>query len=371
MHTIFDEINATEVGSYWTTLAQNTEPYLWETLMPTKKQIGANFKFYRGKSRSTRPLAPSAFGVPAIMRSRAGYQEINDKTRYFKEGDYIDEDLRQELLRVGENGSQAEKDLIMNHVFDDSLELVSAASLTREIMRNQMIQTGKVNVFGNGQLITADYGMKDTHRVVADKAWGAAGSTPLEDIRKAKYVVKKDSNQTITRAAMNQKTFDTLLSDSNIKSTILNTTSNIDRVTMTNQQAMSYILINYGVNIQVYDKTYTDIDGVDKYWIPDGRVIFMPDGDLGYTRMSLTPEEADLRGNVATDVSIVDEGVAITSTLTSDPVNKKINVSQMVLPSFEQIDGVYILDTAGATAKDPTDLETSATVTTPVTDPKA
>jgi len=231
-------------------------------------------------------------------------------------------------------------------------------------MRNQIIQTGTVKVFGNGQLIEADYGLKDTHKVVSAKSWGSAGSTPFDDIRKAKYVVKKDSKQTITRAAMNLKTFDTLLADSNIKSTILNGSTNVDQITMTNQQLLNYMLVNYGVNIQVYDKTYTDFDGVDKYWIPDGRVIFMPDGDLGYTRMSLTPEEADLRGNVATDVSIVDEGVAITSTTTNDPVNKKINVSQMVLPSFEQIDGVYILDAFGTAAKDPTDFDTATSVTT-------
>ena len=50
-------------------------------------------------------------------------------------------------------------------------------------------------------------------------------------------------------------------------------------------------------------------------------------------------------GGNAANVSIVDTGVAITTTQVVDPVNVETIVSQICLPSFEAADSVYILDT--------------------------
>lgn len=343
--TIFDDINSTNLASYWLTLEQEQAPYLWDTLFPTTKQTSSDFSFYRGIANTPKPLMPSAFDAQAIMRGRQGYGKVSDHTRYFKEGKYIDEQLRQELLRVGQNATPAERDMINTHIFADTAELLSAATLTREIMRNQLVQSGKVNLFGNGQLIQADYQMKPTHLATAAKAWGADGATPFDDIKKARQTVEDDSGQTITRAVMNATTLDSLLHDANVKSTMLYDNGSLANVTIPQSHLLEFLVENYNLTVQVYDKSYMDIDGTKKKWIPDGRVIFLPDGSLGQTVMSTTPEEADLLASAAADVSIVDQGVAITTTLTSDPVSKKTNVSQQVMPTFEQIDGVYVLDT--------------------------
>ena len=69
------------------------------------------------------------------------------------------------------------------------------------------------------------------------------------------------------------------------------------------------------------------------------------------------------------DMTLVDNGVAITTMLDSDPVNKKINVSQEVMPSFPQIDGIYILDAFAKAGTDP--LATTPTApAASTTDPK-
>ncbi|SQG96880.1 Phage major capsid protein [Streptococcus pyogenes] len=55
-------------------------------------------------------------------------------------------------------------------------------------------------------------------------------------------------------------------------------------------------------------------------------------------------------GGQATDaeVSIVENGIAVTTTKTTDPVNVQTKVSMIVLPSFERLAEVQIID---ATAK--------------------
>lgn len=366
MPSIFDEINATDLGTYWTNLRQNQAPWLWQTLFPAKKQLSSDFSFYRGKSRAPKALAPSAFGAQAVMRDRQGFDKVSDRTRYFKEGKYIDEVMRQDLLRLAENATESQKNIVNNNIFDDMNELLDGAVLMQEIMRNQIVQTGKINVFGNGQTVNdVDYQMLATHRVVAKNAWGSAGSNPFDDIDQAQYIVGTDSDQDLTRAVMNRTTFRAALHDANVKGTLLYDNGQLENVTLTSKQFTEYMLAEYGIEFVVYDKHYTALDGTIRQWIPDGRVIMMPDGDLGNTIISTTPEEADLIGTTAADVSIVQSGIAISTMTTADPVNKKINVSQQLMPSFEQIDGVYILDVFGSASVDPTDYSGATDPTAP------
>ena len=48
-------------------------------------------------------------------------------------------------------------------------------------------------------------------------------------------------------------------------------------------------------------------------------------------------------GNSEANVSIVNTGVAITLTVTSDPVNTKTTVSEIVLPSYERMSETYVI----------------------------
>ena len=79
--------------------------------------------------------------------------------------------------------------------------------------------------------------------------------------------------------------------------------------------------------------------------MPDDTFVMFPAGTLGRTWMGTTPAESDLMGGSVSNVSIVDNGVAVTTTQLHDPVNVEVIVSQICLPSFERADEVYILDT--------------------------
>ena len=62
--------------------------------------------------------------------------------------------------------------------------------------------------------------------------------------------------------------------------------------------------------------------------------------------MGTTPEESDLgTGATSAVVSILPEGIAVTSYGTEDPVNVELKVSMVGIPSFERANEVYILDT--------------------------
>ncbi|WP_155286050.1 major capsid protein [Lacticaseibacillus zhaodongensis] len=340
---IFDDINASDIATYWTTLQQQEAPYLGEILFPSTRIPTSDVTWFRGQTSAPVPLAPSAFDTKTSLRGRDGYTKQSVHANYFKEGKYIDEAMRQQLLTVANSPIQGQKDIILNRIFNDDAQLIRGAALTREILRMQLLQTGKYSIAGNKQIYADDYQMKATHQATAAKAWNADGATPIDDIRKAKDVVGADTDQTITRAIMNQKTFDALLANEQLKSTILANNANTALATVPQTVLLQWIQAEYGLTIQVYDKSYTGSDGAIHRFLDDGNVVFMPDGDLGSTSFAPTPEETDLLASTSADVSIVDGGVAVTTTLETDPVTKMVRVSQNFVPTFENIDGVYVL----------------------------
>ncbi|MGF7436315.1 major capsid protein [Lentilactobacillus senioris] len=351
-NSIFDDISSSALATYWTEKTKEQDPYLWETLFPTIKQESREFSWYRGKSAAPKALVASAYDAAAIMRERDGADKVTDETRRFKEGMYIDENLQKELSKVSMYGSQLQKDLINERIMADNSRLLKGAILSQEIIRNQIVQTGKVDIVSNGQHITADMEMKDSHIATTEKAWGTDGSDPFGDIQKAKDVVENDSGQTIARAVLTTATLNSLLKDPNVKSSMLLNLGNLSQVSIPKSELLAYMLSNYGLEMVPYDKVYNNGTKLEKF-IPDGRVIFLPNGDLGNTYMSSTPEEDLLMSSADSDVSIINQGIAISTILTNDPVSKKTIVSQDVMPSFEQIDAVYNLNVAPAGSDTP------------------
>lgn len=342
---MFDDITSANIASYWETQNQLQEPYIGETLFPETKQSGRTVTWYKGRSTAPTALNPSAFDTKTINRGRNGFEEIKTDAKYFKEGKYIDEALRQQLIEVANSNNPAKRDMILKNIFDDTSDLLKGASLSREIMRTQILTTGKYHISGNGQDYVEDFGMKADHIVDAEKPWTDNSSNPGDDIEKAINTIANETGQTITRVLMNRKTFNTLLSNNTIKSTILANNANTGAVSLPRTALINYLSEEFGLSIQVYDKSYFDPEqGKIVKFIADGKVIFMPDGELGRTVMTTTPEEADLMASASADVSVVNQGVAIATTMTTDPISVQTRAAQQVTPTFEMIDSVYVVN---------------------------
>lgn len=343
--SMFDDLSAANIASYWMTRQQQEAPYLGEVLFPNTKQMSSHVEFYKGLTRAPKPLAPSALDAQAIVRDRQGFDKIGVDTGFFKEAKYLDENLRRELLNVAGSSDQTRRDIILRRIFDDSSELLRGAALTREIARMGLLTGGKFTLAGNGQSYTVDYGMDAKHQAKAANAnWKQTGSNPFDDIREAIDKIGTDTGATLTRAVMNRATFLALLSNNTVKSTLLANNANTSAVSLPRNVLTSYLQDEFGINVQVYDKGYTDASGNFVHFIDDGIISFLPDGDLGQTVFSPTSEEVDLAYDPTASVSMVDTGVAVATYRRQDPVTVETKVSQAFVPTFEQIDSVYVLD---------------------------
>lgn len=341
MPTIYDLVTSANITSYWTEKNQNQQPLLGETLFPTRQVLGTKLEWIKGANNQPVALRPSSYDAKAIRRDRQGIEKASTEMPFFKESMYIDERLRQDLNNFANANNQQLVNQVLLNIYNDEANLIDASEVTRERMRMEALTTGQIKVSGNGQSFTYDFGVPTDNKKTVTTSWSTATADIIGDI--TSYVdAMKAKGVNITRAICNSSVAKYFRANTAIKNAVYVFAQGT--VPVTTARAIDYIYNETGVMFYVYDNVYVNESGTAVKYIPDDTVVLMPDGDLGYTNMGTTPEESDLMNSLGANVSIVDNGVAVTTSQTVDPVNVETKVSMVTLPSFEQADKIVIVD---------------------------
>lgn len=340
--SIFDLVTAKNLAEYWIEKNVNEQPLLGETLFPAVREIGIKLEWIKGAKNQPIGLRLAAYDTKAIRRDRQGFEEYSTKMPFFKESMYIDEELRQNLNTLIQTNNEQVVNNILSKIFDDELELLKAAHVTLERMRMSALTTGLITMGNNGQAYSYDYGVPADQKVTVATSWSDANADIIGDI--TNYVeAMKAKGVTITRAVCNSSVAKNFRTNTALKNAIYvfaNGTVNV-----TTARALEYIYNETGISIYVYDNVYVNDAGQTTKYVPDNTFVLMPDGALGETHFGVTPEESDLVTLGTAKVSIVDNGIAVTTYGTEDPVNVETKVSMVALPSFERANEVVIVDT--------------------------
>jgi hypothetical protein len=352
--TIFDFFNAEEIAAYWEEATSNSVPYLGKTLFPPKKQLGLELSWIKGKGGLPVAMTPSNFDAKATLRDRIGFSKIETELPFFREAMRIGEKDRQELNKVMAANNRALVDPILGNIFDDVAGLVDGAEVNAERMRMQLLSTGLISIQGNRLAYDYDYQMDSNHKLTLSgtDAWSdSTNATPVDDIRTAQDTVEDDTGERPERALATRKTFnylinsDQILNDMEAKGYVGNSNAIINE-----SLVRRYLLEELGLEVVVYNKKFatTVKNQSAELFFPDDVFTLLPTGTLGNTYYGTTPEESDLMAGVSdAQVQIVDTGVAITTKKESHPVNVQTIVSGIFLPSFEQIDKIFIINVNG------------------------
>lgn len=354
MNSIYEIFTAGAMGMYWREINANQSPYLFQALFPAKKKRGLKLKWIKGYKRLPIELMPSAFDAKPTLRDRIGVQLEQTRMPFFREAMRIGEEDRQQLLTLLDTNQQYVQDIIIQ-IFDDVTSLVGSALVTAEKMAMQLLVDATISVKArddSGLAVAYEYnydpsGEWASQNVVkltgtSDKWSDHENSKPIKDILTIKRKAKA-KGVVLRRAILTTNTWLHLMENKSIKMDI-NITSG-QNIILTDADLESYLLKKTGIQFVLYDNMYQGEDGSDKQFYPDGYVSFLPDGTLGNMWYGTTPEEADLMsGNKDAEVSIVNTGVAILTKKESLPVNVITSVSQIVLPSFENMESVFVLN---------------------------
>jgi hypothetical protein len=343
MPNIYDLFKAKEIGVYYTNNPSLQIPYMGATLFPGKKQLGLDLSWIKGANGLPAILKPSAFDTKATLRDRVGFDKTETEMPFFKEGMRIGEKERQELNKVYASANADQVMPLINSIYDDVANLVAGAEVACERMRMQLLATGKISIVANRVNYDYDYKFPATHKesLLTTAKWSAlTTATPVQDIQRWQDKVEGDSGSRPTRAICTRKTWNYLLMNSSIKLD-LNPTGGLN-VIMTDAMMKQYLQAKLGLSVAVYNKMFKNYDGAATLFFPDEVFTLLPEGNIGNTYFGTTPEESDLMAGANADVTIVNLGVAITTSKEVDPVNVSTKVSAITLPSFESINNVFI-----------------------------
>lgn len=341
--SIFDLVTSANVVAYWLEKNVNRQPMLGETLFPIKREIGIRLDWIKGASNQPVALRLSAYDAKAIRRDREGIEQYMTKMPFFKESMYIDEEMRQELNMLLQTSNQSLIYGILDRIFNDQIKLINAGLVSLERMRMEALTAGTITLSSNGVSYSYDYGVPSEQKKNASKQWSDTTADIIKDINDIVEYMKAQGVE-IKKAICNSSVVNNIIKNENIKNQIyVLAGGNISSISST--KALNFIADETGVVFYAYDNVYVDESGEATKYVPDDTVVFIPDGTLGETHMGRTPEESDLLNKAGSDVTMVNNGMAVTAYGTEDPVNVELKVSMVALPSFERANEIVILDT--------------------------
>ena len=336
-----------------TEVASNRIAYLGAGLFPAKKKMGLDLKWIKTSKGLPVSLAPSNFDAVSTLRSREGFKLTETEMAFFRESMLVKEADEQEIMRVKDSTDPYAAE-VLGRIFDDANTLVDGANVVPERMIMQLLAPSdgspKISIEANGVTYAYNYDPNSTYKTKnfaslttdTDKWSDITNSDPMDDIATALDAVEAETGERPSIMIVSRKTMNYLKQNAKIKSAILaqNTTAT---VFMNDNRVKEVFSSELGIRIIVYSKQYKKEDGTAAKFYPDGFATLIPDGALGNTWYGTTPEERTLMGSGEADVSIVNTGVAVAVTTTSDPVHTKTTVSEIVLPSYERMDSTYVI----------------------------
>ena len=353
---IYDIFESKAIASYWTDVNANmTDPMIGTKYFPVSKQTGLSLAWIKGRNNLPVALQPAAFDTKAPLRDRIGVKELSTEMPFFREAMRIGEKDRQDIETLLAKGEQFAQPTIMR-IFDDINNLVDGAMVQAERMRMSLLYGGKIGITAtaeNGRDIAYNYdydvngewATNNTVELLTTSQWtlaNAATSDPINDLLDAIEKMAETKGVRPVEVLMNTTTFKGMIASESIAKAMnpLGATSMI----VTRNTAKQFIENETGLTITLYDKMFKDEQGVDQKYFPDGYATLLPAYALGNTWYGTTPEEFDLMSGTANaSVSIVNTGVAITTIKEPHPVNVQTVVSEIVLPSFERMDDIYVI----------------------------
>lgn len=354
---ITDVFDAKSIASQQTEVASNRIPYIGESFFPAEKKMGLDLKWIKTHKGLPVSLAPSNFDAKSTLRSREGFSIEKTQMAFFRESMLVKEEDEQEIMRV-QDSNDPYAAAVMASIFDDANTLVEGARVVPERMRMQLLApvtdgSPRITIESGGVQYSYNYDPDGSYKTgnytalseATDKWTDFTNSDPMDDVMTAQDAVEAKTGSRPVIMLCSKKTMGYLRQNAKIKGAILaqNVSAN---VFMTDARVKELFSTELGIDIIVYTKQYKDEAGTAHKFYPDDMVTLLPAGALGKTWFGTTPEERTLMGNGNADVAIVDTGITVSVTVTSDPVNTKTTVSEIVLPSYERMDETYVIKVA-------------------------
>lgn len=345
------------IALYRTETASNRIPYLLQAYFPDKKKMGIDLKWLRTHKGLGIALKPSNFDAIPAVRPRGKSQMTKEEMPLFRESMVVKESDMMELARVKDYNDPYLQPVV-DGLYDDANNLLDGADITAEWMRAQLIapKDGDMKiVIGAADNTVYSYNYdedgswkRNNYMEVSTGKWNEPTAKPLSDIRKGTQYLSS-IGVTATTIISNSTAFDYLLEIEQVRSALVSITG--QAIGFVDESTVKEILRRkMGIEWITYDKMFTDYEGKQQKFYPDDYITILGEGQLGSTWRGTTPEELTTIGDfmnapqAPVDITVLENGVAVAIQTEYKPsFTVTTTASQIALPSFEGMDGIYVI----------------------------
>lgn len=355
---ISEVFNSNAIAAYMTEAQSNRMPFLLEAYFPNKKKMGIDLKWIKAHKGLGVALKPSNLDALPPVRPRGQAQMTKEQMPLYRESMVIKEHDLIEISRIKE-ASDPYLQPVVDSMYDDVNTLIDGAEISAEWMRSQLFApiNGKMQISmgtADNTVYLYDYDPDGTWKsknyleLTGGDTWDNPTAKPLNDIRKATQYLSSIGT-TATTIIGNSTTFDYLLENEQVRNALISITGQtinfIDETTveevLRRKMRLEWI---------AYDKMFEDYDGNQKKFYPDGYITILGNGQLGNTWRGTTPEELTTIGNfmdipkAPVDITVLESGIAVAIQNEYKPsFTVTTTASQIVLPSFEGMDSIFVI----------------------------
>lgn len=334
----------------------NEIPFLGLQWFPTAKKAGIDLQWIKSHKGVSPSLAPSNYDALPVIRSRQGLQIEKTEMPFFRESIPVTERDLIEIQRAADSTDQYLASAIRN-IYDDTTPLLESADVVAERMRMQLFAANgghpSISIAANNQNYTYNYDPDNSYAtnnylaLSGTSQWSdTTNSTPLSDLAEAKRK-QAARGYNVRYALMTTTTFGYLRASAEVKAVLLSTNA-AGTIFITDELVRRVVRDTTGLDIVIYDKTFTNVQGNTENYYPDKTVTLLPAEALGRTWYGQTPAERSIGVVTNAKTEIVNPGVAVTTEakIESGVYSFLTTVSEIVLPSYERMDATYVIKVA-------------------------
>lgn len=342
-------INAVAIGIFHKENPSNNIEYLGEAFFPTTQKAGLTLKWFVGANGLPVSLKASAFDTVSTIRSREGLIEKDTEMAFFKESMLVKEKDEQAFMELASADSALAKE-ILGTVFADADNLVKGADVVPERMIWSLLAPQGtdghpvISIASDGATYEYDYDPNGTWvetnyvELSGTSVWtDLDDSDPLKDVDDLCDAIEEKSGTRPAIMVIAKETMSYLKKNEKLRGYVLaqNPTAN---VMMTDAKIVELFSQELQLSVIVYNKKFKNESGQTLNFMPNGFVSLLPSGNIGRMYKGVTPDERAKQQDPKRDTVLTDKYVAITTSLSNDPVQKKVTVSEICLPSWELMD---------------------------------
>lgn len=359
-----EAFTARAIGTAWDSYKASLAlpPYLGRSFFGTQKKAGLDLKYILGEDAVPRELKGSNFDAQAPLREGIGFKTIEQNMPFFRESYMVTEKEEQDYMTFLNSADASAANDVLTRIMKNPLQLVQGANVVPERMIWQLLAptdgVPKITIAVDGDYTNKAYvidytpdsgtAYKATNFIditgTANDKWSAPSTcTPIADLVAAQEQQMANHGQSLSTFVMNLKTWKQFVNAADTKKQVLGAIAYNAGIMLKDADVKEFLLANYGITVLVYNNVY--VSGTSTLtFVPDGIVTGIAQGAsrLGDVFYGTTPEERS--GSLATgNLSIVDTGVAIYTYETNHPLNQHCVVSEIVLPSYENMNSVVVM----------------------------